>query len=101
MEGRLTDAERNRRRRLGLCMYCAESGHIYNDCPRNLRSMVNQGNNNARPGTAPNPPRGPNTPSNQPANRGNFGRATFTISPQPEETPAEPAVNAGNATPTQ
>ena len=111
-EGRLMDAERDRRRRLGLCMYCAESGHIYNDCPRNPRSTVNQGNNSARPGTAtqgaaarpgtaPNPPRGPNTPSNQPANRGNFGRATFTISPQPEETPAEPAVNAGNATPTQ
>ena len=55
----------------------------------------------ARPGTTPNPSRGPNTPSNKPANRSNFGRATFTILPQPEETPAEPAVNAGNTTPTQ
>ena len=78
-------------------MYCAESGHIYNDCPRNPQSTVNQGNNNprpggaaARPGTTPNPPRGPNAPSNQPANCSNFGWATFTISPQPKETPAEP-----------
>ena len=50
-EGRLTDVERDRRKQLGLCMYCAESGHIYNNCPRNLWSTVNQGSNNPRPGT--------------------------------------------------
>jgi len=32
-DGRLTDAEKQRRKDNGLCLYCAEKGHLLADCP--------------------------------------------------------------------
>lgn len=32
-DGRLTDAEKQRRAREGLCNYCGEKGHFVNECP--------------------------------------------------------------------
>ena len=32
--GPLTDEEKKRRRNLGLCIYCAQSGHMINMCPK-------------------------------------------------------------------
>lgn len=31
--GKLTEAEKQRRKSLGLCMYCEQKGHLVNDCP--------------------------------------------------------------------
>lgn len=32
-DGKLTDAERQRRTTLGLCLYCGKKGHLLKDCP--------------------------------------------------------------------
>lgn len=50
----LTEAERLRRRRDRLCMFCASPGHVVRDCPR----VGNAGGGQVRPGPGPNP--GPN-----------------------------------------
>jgi Retrotransposon gag protein/Zinc knuckle len=38
---RITEAERDRRRTLKLCMYCAEPGHFRRDCPAIPRRAIN------------------------------------------------------------
>ena len=43
-EGRLNDAERQRRRNEGLCLYCGCPGHTYNDCRRHLNRANNSSN---------------------------------------------------------
>lgn len=44
--GRLTQQERDRRRRDGACMYCGESGHIVSNCPTRA---AKSGSGKARP----------------------------------------------------
>jgi hypothetical protein len=48
--GRLTQAEKDRRRQHNLCLYCGNSGHIANSCPAK-RSRINKIHSN--PSTSP------------------------------------------------
>jgi hypothetical protein len=61
--GHLKEAEKDRRKRLGLCLYCAEKGHPLWECPA---IPVDR---------RPKPP-----PDNKSAQTTATGRATFTIS---------------------
>ncbi|XP_055015782.1 uncharacterized protein LOC129410863 [Boleophthalmus pectinirostris] len=39
---RLTPAERQRRQRSGLCIYCGQAGHYINSCPQRPKEMAHQ-----------------------------------------------------------
>lgn len=41
--GPLSQAEKDRRRREGLCLYCGNSGHVANDCPNKGKKTGNSG----------------------------------------------------------
>ena len=87
-DGRLKDNKRERRVRLNLCLYCGESGHGVNACPK--RPPPSPGTPARASPSASNAPRTPSTPR---------ARATVTFHPDTSsDPPAAPSQGNSKAT---
>jgi hypothetical protein len=84
--GPLTQAEKDRRRNEGLCMYCGEKGHFHTKCPKlaNRPHTAAAATTSANPSAAAASVAAPATPA--PAT----GRATYTFTTRPESENSRP-----------
>lgn len=101
--GHITEAERQRRMRENLCIYCGQSGHAWATCPDRLaggrRNNVVTTTTTVAPAAAPTVPAPP--AGRPPASR--TGRSTFTFTTQPADATSNsetaPSATTPNAAP--
>jgi hypothetical protein len=84
--GPLTQAEKDRRKAEGLCLYCGDKGHQFNKCPK----LANRPTTGAAATTSPATPAAQTPPADTAATT---GRAVYTFTTKRDES--------GNSSPTQ